>query len=189
MGKLTDEDAEQAAEEGARPIPPRENDSNCDIKELSLGLTIYLPVYVEGGNLSIGDRHFSQGDGEISFCGAIEMAGYVDLRLDVVKNGVETLGVDHPIFEPGHRGPIFSEYITSKDTRSLKTRRSTVPGPHVAYRRACLDAIEYLKQFGYSGEQAYMLLSAIPIEGRHSGVVDIPNACSTLSRKKCSNSM
>jgi formamidase len=50
----------------------------------------------------------------------------------------------------------------------------------VAYRRACLNAIEYLKKFGYSGEQAYLLLGSAPIEGRISGVVDIPNACCTL---------
>ena len=50
----------------------------------------------------------------------------------------------------------------------------------VAYRRACLNAIEYLKTFGYSGEQAYLLLGSAPIEGRISGVVDIPNACCSL---------
>ena len=50
----------------------------------------------------------------------------------------------------------------------------------VAYRRACLNAMEYLKKFGYSGEQAYLLLGSAPIEGRISGVVDIPNACCSL---------
>ena len=52
---------------------------------------------------------------------------------------------------------------------------------HVAYRRACLNAVEYLKKFGFTGEQAYLLLSCAPIEGRLSGVVDIPNACCTLA--------
>jgi formamidase len=50
----------------------------------------------------------------------------------------------------------------------------------VAYRNACLNAIEYLKKFGYTGEQAYLLLGSAPIEGRISGIVDIPNACCTL---------
>jgi len=35
---------------------------------------------VEGANLSMGDMHFSQGDGEVSFCGAIEMSGFLHLR-------------------------------------------------------------------------------------------------------------
>jgi formamidase len=35
----------------------------------------------------MGDIHFSQGDGEISFCGAIEMAGWLDLKVEVIKGG------------------------------------------------------------------------------------------------------
>ncbi len=66
---------EKVATEGARTVPPREHGGNCDIKVLSRGSKIYFPVYVKGGGLSMGDLHFSQGDGEITFCGAIEMAG------------------------------------------------------------------------------------------------------------------
>ena len=51
----------------------------------------------------------------------------------------------------------------------------------VAYRRACLNAIEYLKNFGYSGEQAYTIISCAPVEGRVGGVVDIPNACVSIA--------
>lgn len=58
----------------------------------------WLPVYVEGANISIGDLHFSQGDGELSFCGAIEMAGNVTLRCSVVKGGVEKMALKQPIF-------------------------------------------------------------------------------------------
>lgn len=46
---------------------------------------------------------------------------------------------------------------------------------------ACLNAINYLKTFGYTAEQAYILLSCAPIEGRISGIVDLPNACCTVS--------
>jgi formamidase len=52
---------------------------------------------------------------------------------------------------------------------------------HTAYRRACLQAIDYLKQFGYTGQQALHILGTVPVEGRQSGVVDVPNACSTLA--------
>jgi acetamidase/formamidase len=31
---------------------------------------VYFPVYVPGAGLSVGDLHFSQGDGEITSCGA-----------------------------------------------------------------------------------------------------------------------
>jgi formamidase len=50
----------------------------------------------------------------------------------------------------------------------------------VAYRQACLNAIEYLKKFGYSGAQAYSILGTAPVQGHISGVVDVPNACATL---------
>jgi formamidase len=51
----------------------------------------------------------------------------------------------------------------------------------VAYRQACLNAINYMKKFGYSGAQAYAILGTAPVEGRISGIVDIPNACATLA--------
>lgn len=71
VGKLSGEAADRVKREGARSIPPREHGGNCDIKNLSIGSKVFLPVYVNGGMLSAGDIHFCQGDGEISFCGAI----------------------------------------------------------------------------------------------------------------------
>ena len=73
-------DWERIAGEACRTIPGRENGGNCDIKNLSRGCKVYFPVFVEGANLSMGDMHFSQGDGEVSFCGAIEMSGYLELK-------------------------------------------------------------------------------------------------------------
>ncbi len=41
-----------------------------------------------GAGLSVGDLHFSQGDGEITFCGAIEMPGWIHLRISsLIKGG------------------------------------------------------------------------------------------------------
>ena len=50
----------------------------------------------------------------------------------------------------------------------------------LSYERACHHAIDYLMKFGYSDIQAYMILGSAPIEGRFSGVVDIPNSCATV---------
>lgn len=50
----------------------------------------------------------------------------------------------------------------------------------VAYRQSCLRVIEYLRRFGYSDYQIYLMLSCIPIEGHVAGIVDIPNACTTI---------
>ena len=50
----------------------------------------------------------------------------------------------------------------------------------VAYRQTTLRCIEYLKQFGYDDYQIYLLLSCAPVQGHLAGMVDIPNACTTM---------
>jgi len=167
--------------EAARTVPPREHGGNCDIKNLSKGARAYLPVYVEGGKLSLGDLHFSQGDGEISFCGAIEMAGWVDLHVDIIKGGVKKYGMENPMFQPGPVEPHYSNYLTFEGISVDEKGKQHYLDAHIAYRRACSNAIEYLKKFGYTGEQGYVILGTAPVEGRISGIVDIPNACCTLA--------
>lgn len=182
LGGLKGSAFEQAAAEAARTVPPREHGGNCDIKNLSRGSRIYFPVYVDGAKLSMGDIHFSQGDGEITFCGAIEMSGYIDLHVDIIKGGVEKYGLVNPIFKPGPVEPRYSEYLVFEGISVDEfDGKQYYLDAHVAYRRACLNAIEYLKKFGFTGEQAYLLLSCAPVEGRVSGIVDIPNACCTVA--------
>lgn len=181
LGSLKGGEFDRVAREAARTVPPREHGGNCDIKNLSRGTRIYFPVYVKGGNLSMGDMHFSQGDGEISFCGAIEMAGWLDLRVELIKGGMATYGVVNPIFKPGPVEPHYSEYLIFEGISVDEQGKQYYLDAHVAYRRACLNAVEYLKKFGYSGEQAYIILGTAPVEGRISGIVDVPNACCTLA--------
>ena len=181
LGAMDAEATAQAVTVAARTAPPRENGGNQDIKNFTRGARVFLPVYVDGGKLSVGDLHFSQGDGEITFCGAIEMGGFIDLRVDLIKGGMETYGVTtNPVFIPGNVEPRYSEFLSfvgiSVDERGTQHFLNS----QLAYKRACLNAIEYLTKFGYSPEQAYLLLGAAPIEGRFSGVVDVPNSCATL---------
>ena len=170
------------ARDGARTVPPRENGGNHDIKNFTRGSRVFYPVYQPGALFSGGDLHFSQGDGEITFCGAIEMGGFIDFHVDLIKGGMETYGVStNPILIPGNVEPQYSEYLTFIGISvDLETDTNLYNDATVAYRNACLNAIEYLKKFGYSGPQAYLLLGSAPIEGRVSGVVDIPNACCSL---------
>ncbi|EID56470.1 formamidase [Saccharomonospora xinjiangensis] len=180
LGSLSGAEFERVAAEAARTAPPRENGGNQDIKNLSRGSRVFYPVFVPGAKLSLGDLHFSQGDGEITFCGAIEMGGYVDLHVDVIKGGMEMYGVETPVFIPGRVEPRYSEYLTFAGLSVTESGEQRYLDSTLAYRRACLHAIDYLTTFGYTREQAYLLLGAAPIEGRFSGVVDIPNACATL---------
>lgn len=180
MGKMTGEAAKQAAMEGARTVPPREHGGNCDIKNLSKGSRVYFPVYVKNGGLSMGDIHFSQGDGEITFCGAIEMAGYLDIQVSLIKDGVKKYGIKNPVFKPSPVDPNYNDYLIFEGISVDEKGKQYYLDAHIAYRQACLNAIEYMKKFGYSGEQAYAILGTAPVEGHISGIVDIPNACATL---------
>lgn len=179
LGTLDESEQERVEQEACRTVPPRDHGGNMDIKNLSRGARIYFPVYVEGANFSVGDLHFSQGDGEISFCGAIEMGGWIEFGVDLIKGGVAKYGMTTPIFKPGRVEPRYSEFLTFTGI-SVEDGQQHYMDATVAYRRACMNAIEYLQKFGYSGEQAYLLLSAAPIEARLSAIVDIPNACATL---------
>ncbi|ALG85437.1 formamidase [Gordonia phthalatica] len=182
LGGLTGDAFTSAAAEAARTAPPRENGGNQDIKNLTRGTRVFYPVFVDGANLSVGDLHFSQGDGEITFCGGIEMGGFIDLHVDIIKGGMETYGVtENAIFLPGGDvGPRYEQFVAFSGTSVTLDGEQRYLDSHLAYQRACLHAIDYLSKFGYSPEQAFLLLGAAPIEGRFSGVVDIPNSCATV---------
>jgi len=181
LGTLEGADFDRVAGEAARTAPPRENGGNQDIKNFTAGTRVFYPVFVPGANLSFGDLHFSQGDGEITFCGAIEMGGFMDLHVDVIKGGMETFGVaENAIFMPGLRDPQYSEWIAFSGVSVDLDGKQHYLDSQLSYERACHHAIDYLMKFGYSDIQAYMILGSAPIEGRLSGVVDIPNSCATV---------
>ena len=110
------------------------------------------------------------------------MGGFIDFGVDLIKGGMAKYGITtNPVLIPGRVEPRYSEFLTFIGVSVDETSgENYYLDATVAYRRACLNAVEYLKKFGYSGEQAYLLLGSAPIEGRVSGVVDIPNACCSL---------
>ncbi len=150
IGKAKGDVKAKTAAEGARTVPPREHGGNCDIKDLSRGSKVYFPVYVNGAGLSMGDLHFSQGDGEITFCGAIEMAGWLHIKVDMIKGGMAKYGIKNPIFKPSPIMPNYNDYLIFEGISVDEAGKQYYLDVHVAYRQACLNAIEYLKKFGYS---------------------------------------
>ena len=170
MGRLKGEAKAAAAATGARTVPPREHGGNCDIKDLSRGARVFFPVYVPGAGLSMGDLHFSQGDGEITFCGAIEMPGWIHLKVELIKGGMAKYGIKNPIFKPSVIKPVYSDYLIFEGISVDEAGEQYYLDVNVAYRQACLNAIEYLKKFGYSGAQAYSILGTAPVQGHISGV-------------------
>jgi acetamidase/formamidase len=73
------------AEDGEfRTRPPGMFGGNMDVRELSQGATLYLPVLNRGALFSAGDAHAAQGDGEVCING-IECPADVTLRFRVHK--------------------------------------------------------------------------------------------------------
>ncbi|WP_294066633.1 acetamidase/formamidase family protein [uncultured Fusobacterium sp.] len=71
--------------EGIPTITPGKHGGNMDCKKIVKGSTIYLPVNVKGGLLSMGDIHALMGDGEVFICG-LEIAGEITVKVSVLKN-------------------------------------------------------------------------------------------------------
>jgi len=65
-------------------MPPGTFGGNMDIRQLTAGTTVYLPVQVDGALFSCGDAHAAQGDGEVCITG-IEAPMHGTLRLVVQK--------------------------------------------------------------------------------------------------------
>lgn len=64
---------------------PMEHGGNMDCTKISKGAVLFLPVFVPGALLSLGDLHALMGDGEVSGCG-LEIEGIATLRVTVLKN-------------------------------------------------------------------------------------------------------
>lgn len=57
---------------------------NMDVKELTAGTKLYLPVSVDGALFAAGDLHAAQADGEVCVS-SVEVAGEIILKFDVCK--------------------------------------------------------------------------------------------------------
>ena len=169
---------EVIAREGLRTIPPRETAGNIDIKQLSPGTTVLLPVYTEGGLVSTGDVHYAQGDCEA--CGtAIEVRTRVHLRFGIRKGEAERRGIQDLQF---FRDDYFTRPELAAPRRFFAT---TGIGVHkdgtnesedlsLSAKNALLNMIEHLETRGFDRQQAYALCS-VAVDLRISQVVDVPN--------------
>jgi acetamidase/formamidase len=146
---------------GHSTMPPRKNGGNMDIKQLTTGTTVYLPVWVEGALLSVGDAHAAQGDGEVCVS-AVEMSARVSLRIDLRRG--------RPLREPQLRtsGP--------QPSRGAEFA-TTAHGPDLflSAQQAVRYLIEHLAaERGLTREEAYVVAS-VAADLRISEIVDAPN--------------
>jgi acetamidase/formamidase len=66
-------------------VLPGRHGGNMDLPDLTIGSTIFLPVFHNGALIYLGDVHAAQGDGEISGT-AIEMPAEVKVKVDLLDN-------------------------------------------------------------------------------------------------------
>jgi len=167
-----------ATGEGLRTLPPRENGGNFDVKQLSKGSKLLLPVSVEGALFSTGDAHFAQGDGEVCVT-AVEMSATVSVRFRVLKGEASRHHIRGPQFQ---REDYFVEPQWAAPRRFIATMGMPIREDGVnegenltlACRNALISMIDLLEERGFTREQAYVLCS-VAVDLKISNVVDVPN--------------
>ncbi len=161
-----------------RTVPPREQGGNLDIKQLSRGAHLLLPVDTPGALFSVGDAHYAQGDGET--CGtAIEMNATLHVRFRVRRGDAVQKKIRGPQFT---RKDYFSPPEFAAPRRFYATTGMSVTRDGVAHsenvslaaRNALLDMIDHLTDRGWTPAQAYAICS-VAVDLRISQLVDVPN--------------
>jgi len=168
----------KVAKEGLRTVPPRENCGNADVKQLTKGSKLFIPVAVDGALYSVGDGHFAQGDSEC--CGtAIEMGATAVVRFKIHSGEAKAKGIvwprfSHPGFfqRPEHGMP--RNFIATMGMPITAEGKNENCDISLAARNAVIEMIKLLEERGWSREQAYVLCS-VAVDLRVSNVVDMPN--------------
>jgi formamidase len=88
------------AAQAMRSAARGEEIGSCVVARLTEGSRIVLPVHVRGAKLSVGDLHFPRHADDDCLQSAGE--GWVDLRINLTKRGVERFMVTGPLLMPGH---------------------------------------------------------------------------------------
>jgi acetamidase/formamidase len=142
-------------------IPPRAAGGNMDIKQLTKGSTLYLPIGVAGALFSCGDGHAAQGDGEVCVT-AIETTMTATLRLTVRRD----LRIAGPEFETASAGALAGRhYVTTGIGPDLmEASKAAVRAMITHLGTAC----------GLTREDAYVLCS-VAVDLKISEAVDAPN--------------
>ena len=145
-------------------VPPRRMGGNMDIRDMSAGTELYLPVEVAGGLFSVGDTHATQGDGEV--CGtAIESPCSLAAKFELIKNAK----LAFPRFTTP--GPV----ARHMDVKGYEVTTGIGPDLMDGAKAAVSGMIDLLsKRYKMKPVDAYMLCSVCG-DLRISEIVDMPN--------------
>jgi acetamidase/formamidase len=79
--------------------------ARCAVVPLATGSRALLPVHACGAKLSVGDLHFPHVPAGGDACRGTTMAGWVDLRINLTKRGMERFRVSRPLLMSEPAGP------------------------------------------------------------------------------------
>ncbi|MDG6983026.1 MAG: acetamidase/formamidase family protein [Nitrososphaerota archaeon] len=149
-------------EAGAFPVmPPGRHGGNLDIKHLTAGSRLELPVWVPGALFSTGDLHAAMGDGEVCVS-AIECAGSARFRFRLEKN----TGITSPgYFTMGSPVPKLGYHVTL----------GVAPDLMSASKEAIRSMLDYLTKVKRLGREEAYVLCSVAADLRIHEVVDAPN--------------
>jgi amidase len=119
---------------------------NMDLRELSPGATLWLPVQVPGGMLSLGDLHGAMGQGEPAHV-SLEAAGSATVRIDLERGRT----MPYPRLRVG----------TDTIFIGMDDRTRAAGGISAAYQRAIDQAFDFLtRERNMDPFSAYAFISA-----------------------------
>ena len=174
-----------------RTVPPREHGGNMDIRYITTGTTVYLPCFIDGCGLAVGDFHYAQGDGEVAGT-AIEMGGKLTVTTRIVEDPPDlshgphyegpttVLGIPSERFYATTGFPIKQKdsvpaNLVYLDSPKISGLGNLSGDTHLAARNALASMIDYIvSECGYTRTQAYMIAS-VAVDMRIGQLVDVPN--------------
>lgn len=145
-------------------MPPGRHGGNMDIRHLTKGSKLFLPVFVKGALFSVGDSHAAQGDGEVCVT-AIEAPMDVNLKFQLHKKW----GISTPCFTTP--GPLTNKYNQAGYYATVGISIDLME----AAKKATRSLIDYIsKKWGIMRWEAYILCSIVA-DLKISEIVDKPN--------------
>jgi acetamidase/formamidase len=142
-------------------MPPGKHGGNMDIRHLTAGSKLKLPVWVDGALFSAADVHAAQGDGEVCVT-AIECPGEVTLRFDLERDA-------------NLRSPHYWIKGDAPPRRGYYGTTGIAPDLMEATRLSVRNMVSYLgSEYKLTPEEAYILCS-VAADLRVHEVVDKPN--------------